>query len=209
MQRERGVGVVRIRVHPLVGHRRVVDRQQLQHCLAGHRRPVGHLLQVIELAHAEAVVAAQREHRDRRARSAETLLIKERGRMLAQEAVAPRGHVVPRVAERRLAPLRAAAVVPPLLAHHQPVAHDLVRVVQQHRTSELVDLDGPETALAILHGVLPPLAHQVQVLAPLSVVFNSESSSHNRMRLVSKVVAALDHTGSALVETNIRIMSFN
>ncbi|MBR4822069.1 MAG: 4-alpha-glucanotransferase, partial [Bacteroidales bacterium] len=184
MQRKSGIGIVRIRIHPLVRHRRIVDRQQLQHGLAGHRRPVRHLLQVVELAHSEPVVAPQCEYRNRSARSAESRAVEDRGRVLPQEAVAARRHIVPRIAERSLAPRGLAAVMPPLLPHDDPVADHFIRIVQQHGARELVDLDSPEAALAVLHGVFPALAHQKQILSPLSVVFNSESCFHNRMRLV-------------------------
>ena len=207
MQGEGAVGIVRIRVHPLVGHRRIVDRKQLQHGLARLRRPVGHGHQVVELAHAEVVLAPQRKHWNGRSRSAETLPVKLRHGMLAQEAVAARGHVVPRVAERRLAALRGPAVMPPLLARDDPVTHDLIGVIQQHGARELVDLDGPKTALAVLHGIFPALADEEEILAPLRMVLDGKSGFHNKMRLVSKVTAALCRTGRSLVETNIRRMS--
>ena len=174
-----------------MGHGRIVDRQQLQHRLAGHRRPVGHLLEVVELAHAEPVVAPQREHRDRGTRSPEPRAVEDRGRVLPQEAVAARGDVVPRVAERRLAPRGLAAVMPPLLPRDDPVADHLIRIVQQHGPRELVYPDSPDATLAVLHGIFPALADQIQVLTPLGAVFDSESCFHNRMRLVSGAVTLL------------------
>ena len=197
MQCEGRIGIVRIRIHPLVRHRRIVDRQQLQHGLARHRSPVRHLLQVVELAHAETVVAPQREHRDCGTRSPEPRAVEQRGRVLPQEAVPARGDVVPRVAERRLAPRGLAAVMPPLLPRHDPVADHLISVIQQHGSRELVYLDSPEASLAVLHGILPALADQIQVLAPLGAVFDCESCFHNRMRLVSGAVTCFVRSGRA------------
>ena len=54
---------VRIAVGPCMCNRRVVDRQNLQHALMSLCDEVDHLLQIAEVAHAEAVLAPQREHR--------------------------------------------------------------------------------------------------------------------------------------------------
>ena len=64
MQGEGGIGVVGIRIHPVPGHRGIVDREQLEHPLAGLSRPVSHLLEVVELADAEVLLAAQGEDGD-------------------------------------------------------------------------------------------------------------------------------------------------
>ena len=57
-------GVIGIAVLPSVGHVGIVDRQHLQHALLGLRTPVDHLLQIAEVAHAEAALTAQREDGD-------------------------------------------------------------------------------------------------------------------------------------------------
>ena len=61
---EGGVGVVGVRVHPCVRHGGVVDGKNLHEALARGGSPVNHLLEVVEIAHAEIVVAAQGEYGD-------------------------------------------------------------------------------------------------------------------------------------------------
>ncbi len=67
MERESRVGIVGIRVGPRVGHRRIVDRQKLEHGLSGGFGPVYHGDEVIEVAYTEVGLGAEREHGDGRA----------------------------------------------------------------------------------------------------------------------------------------------
>ena len=64
MQGECRVGVVRVGIRPCSCHRGVVDRQELDDALACERGPVNQFLEILELAHAEACLAAEGEHRD-------------------------------------------------------------------------------------------------------------------------------------------------
>ena len=64
MQRKSRVGVVRIRIHPLAGHRRIVDRQNLNHALTRCCRPVNQLREIQEFSHAEVVPGAQCKDRN-------------------------------------------------------------------------------------------------------------------------------------------------
>ena len=50
-------------------HCGVVDRKELENALACLCSPVHHLLEIIELTYSEVILAAEREHRDRRAGS--------------------------------------------------------------------------------------------------------------------------------------------
>ena len=47
-----------------MGHGGIIDRQQLNHVLAGSGSPVYHQLKVVELAYAKAVFTAQGEYRN-------------------------------------------------------------------------------------------------------------------------------------------------
>ena len=62
VQGEGGVCVVGVRVGPCVGHGGVVHRQELHECLSCGHSPVDEFEQVVEIAYAEIVVAAEREH---------------------------------------------------------------------------------------------------------------------------------------------------
>ena len=57
---------VGIRVGPGVRSGGIVDGQQLKHPLASDRHEVDHPQEIAEVAHAEALSAAQREHRYQR-----------------------------------------------------------------------------------------------------------------------------------------------
>ncbi len=67
VQGKGGVGVVGVRVDPCVGHGGVVDRQELEECLLCGGSPVYHAEQVVEVAHAHVVVAAESEYGNCRA----------------------------------------------------------------------------------------------------------------------------------------------
>ena len=64
MEGKRGVGVVGIRVGPRMGHRCVVDGQDLEEFLSRHYSPVNHFLKVEEIAHTEVILGPYREHGD-------------------------------------------------------------------------------------------------------------------------------------------------
>ena len=66
MERECAVGVIGVGVGPGACHGGVVDRQDLYDGLSSSRCPVGKLDDVEEVADAEVVIAAEREHRNRR-----------------------------------------------------------------------------------------------------------------------------------------------
>ncbi len=70
MERIGRIGVVGIGVLPGSGHRGVVDRQDLNHLESGRPGPVYHLLQIVELAHAEALLRPERKDRNGYAGSA-------------------------------------------------------------------------------------------------------------------------------------------
>ena len=67
MQCKHTDATIGVGVGPSVGDRAVVDRQDLQHTLAGRVDIVDHLLQVTEVSYAEACLGAQGEHRHERA----------------------------------------------------------------------------------------------------------------------------------------------
>ncbi len=53
-----------------MGHRGVVDRQNLKELLSCDNSPIDHLLKVEEVAHAEVIITAHREHGNGHTRSA-------------------------------------------------------------------------------------------------------------------------------------------
>ena len=64
VQGEGRVGVVGVGVLPSAGHRRIVHGQNLDNRLTRRGGPINHQLQVVELAHTEAVVRAQGKDRN-------------------------------------------------------------------------------------------------------------------------------------------------
>ena len=178
MQGKGAVGIVGVRVHPVPGHRGIVDREQLEDALARAGRPVGHLLEVVELSDAEVLFAAQREDGDGGAGAPVSGPVEGRVGMGPQEAGA-RGRVDPAVVELRLAPAGLPAVGRPLLADDHVVPDYLVAVFLQQGLGAGVDLHAPEAAFAPGHRVFLSSGDEGEALSPLGPVFNRKLRFHD------------------------------
>ena len=65
MECEGRIGIVGVGILPRAGHRRIIDRQNLNDRLPRSSGPIHHLLQIIELTHTKALLRTQREDRNR------------------------------------------------------------------------------------------------------------------------------------------------
>ena len=74
MERKDRNGIVRITVEVVMTERGIVDRQRLDHLLAGSCSPVCHLLEILELTDTETFFRTQREDRNSHTRTFPTRL---------------------------------------------------------------------------------------------------------------------------------------
>ena len=178
VQGEGTVGIIGIRIHPVPGHRRIVDREQLEHALSGARRPVGHLFQVVEFADAEVLFAAQREDGDGGAGAPVSGPVEGCIGMGPQE-VGSRRRVDPTVAELRFPPAGLPAVGRPLLAGDQTVPDQFIAILLQQGLGARVDLRAPESAFVPFHRILLSSGDEGKALAPLGPVFDRKLRFHD------------------------------
>ena len=148
MQRESGVGVVGIGIPPRTVHRGVVDRQQLDDPLSGGDGPVRHLLQVAELADAEARPGAQRKDRDGRPGTAQPAFGKAGQRRRIEHMV---------TVARHLRPNAVSALLPHPRRERPPVGDQKFVFESAVRTQR----DAPLGKAAVVHRHRAPPAAQL------------------------------------------------
>ena len=175
MQRERRHGTVGVGVLPASAAGGVVDGQQLYYALPCGRSPVYKEPQVMELSYAEVIGAAQREHRDGRARSAEVRPVEHPGAVPARERAALDRAVYPLVLDYRCG---SGTVILPLHAPNESVAHHYIPVVLEHRGGASLHRDAPLSSVAPLHGIFPASEAQAEALAPVRHVLDPEKYLH-------------------------------
>ena len=193
MQGEGGHGAVGIRIRPLALAGGVVDRQQLQDALSRGGGPVHDGPQVAELADAEIVGRAQREHGNRRAHAPEPRPVELLRLMPARERAARDRALDPRILDHAGGP---GAVVAPLGPDDQSVVHQHIGVVLERGGGTVLHGHAPDGTVAPAHRVLPVLEDQREALAPPGLILYLESDVHIFLKLMAKPPPGAIVTGS-------------